>query len=1059
MLDYIRKQLASQQPTMESASQNDDAENEMIVEYAHVFQELDDLSVEGADAHRTRSLELDIPLENDIELDTIEMNIADGRVMDIPMDAVATTEAFAETMRTYADFYMEACQHVQPFAREDEYNLEERRIAYAKKQYDAYHAKIVQEGLFGFDKIKLNDSRVPATMLVDFGPLKGNEQKHYVVKLPVFFQVDKKSRIVQSQLDAINRFNERDPFVHIAEPLVEQLTSMGVKATRENIWDIATPKKLMIPVPKDTYVVLVAFEVEGYSRDVYMGWELPRTKSQRSSEAKGLKTYPHEKATSIVKSNSFIDKKSFVNESYVVSHEPTRELSRWNQDDIYQESITSRRKHNNAGFAGAFVGSTAGTLIAGIPGSFIGSALGYILSKSINAIVVKHQYDKIISKGFLDDVKAIAKFLKKHPDGINKKDYKKFETRIRELAGDCMMLIDELTTDDTKKHKTVHLATNDINVLKNMRGACAAIIREMDQDTDQLSNECMKSFLKALNDICDAFFVDKSKSGLNDVNYSDDDDDDDVDVETVTQESVKSQYADDKHTMDDALTIGTIGGGAAGAGIGLAAGHTVLTTGIGGVTGAAIGLLIGAFAGSRVKKRFTKIVADGFKDDILAYDKFLKKHPDGINKKDYKKFKFILSDLRDDAIFMINSVDSRVNGSDVNSINLTKKDSELAEELRDKCGDIVAEINKKQEQLSIDAISDLNKTLTKICDYYFITGRTTDDGVKQESYMYQEAIDFGYPDETTEAANKNQPATNGTNEPPVDDMAAKEPTVSVDDNNADGLTADVSTDGLTDTNTASKNPEQTNDVSAQIAEKIDEKTSENKGLDNIDDINLDDVPTDDASLNADMGNTTDSLDNSIDDLDTSAGLDDTPMGDPTTLDLDSMSIDDIMTQAAEKLKSMPIEQVKQFLSDGMGGMDDTSGMDASMQTEAFQQEGALFITPKTVKNDLAEAIRGCLGALNSTGSLNDIIHGFKKHGKRLNRVLGKAIKFTKVFTEDQIQHMTKLMSALVKLQTGLRPTNSTEETEAVKTLIHDFTSEAVIVGKFVEDSDTTTSES
>lgn len=676
MLDYIKQRIAEQQASVPSFDDHEDVENQMIVECAAIFQELDDLSVEGADAHRTRSLELDIPIENDIELDTIEFNLTDGRVVDIPMDAVVNQEHFAESMKSYAEFYMEACNVVQPYMREDEYHLEERRVAYAKKHFDVYQEQMIQEGLFGFDKIKLDDPRVPTNVMVDFGPMKEGASQHYVVKLPVFFEVDKKHCVVQAQLDAVTQLQNHNPFEKIAEPLIDALKNKhGIDLGKKTLWDIATPQKLLVPVPKDSYVVMVAFDVEGVSELVYMGWYLARKKSERSYDKHML--YPPEKCESLAKRLDFSNKKEFVKESYVESTPVERPLpSRWDNSEFY---------------------------------------------------------------------------------------------------------------------------------------------------------------------------------------------------------------------------------------------------------------------------------------------------------------------------------------------------------------------------------------------------------------MYQEAIDFGYPDESTEAANKNQPADVAPPDPNADNM--NQPTVSVDQN----ATPDVNTTDAPPTEntpgepvdasaTDDKVPVETNDVSDQIAQKIsDETTNNDQG--NLDaDMNLDDINTDmgdPSSTTPDVGDmsSTDSIDNSLNDLDmSSTDSTDVPMGDPSTMDINSMSIDDIMTQAAEKLKSMPIEQVKQFLADGAGGMDTSStdmGMDDTSMTESYYQQEAFFITKKNVKNELDVALRACLGTLNdSEKSLTQIIADFKKNGKKLNRVLGKALKMKEVFNENQMEHLNKLNTALLKLQTGLKPTNSTEETAAVKGLIKAFTDEAVIVGKMLETPTTseTTSE-
>ena len=223
--------------------------------------------------------------------------------------------------------------------------------------------------------------------------------------------------------------------------------------------------------------------------------------------------------------------------------------------------------------------------------------------------------------------------------------------------------------------------------------------------------------------------------------------------------------------------------------------------------------------------------------------------------------------------------------------------------------------------------------------------------------IIQEAIDFGYPDETSESAKQNQPSVDAASTPNNDPSA---PTVNADasqDPNADvpapddGSNADNMSQSPTDdpnaqppTDDANKEQVDTNDVSDQIAEKVsDELNTDNQdtGADANGDISIDDTNLGDTDSTNDMSpNSGDdafgNIDNSLDDLDnTNPSSNDTAMGDPANMDINSMSIDDIMAQAAEKLKSMPIEQVKQFLTDGTGaGMDmDTTSTD--LQQESF----------------------------------------------------------------------------------------------------------------------------
>ena len=104
MLQYIKKKIDENNVN----TNNDFDDSEMIVECAHLFQELSDLSVEGTDADSARKMVIDIPLEDDIELDSVEINIGDGRLIDIPMDA-AVQESDRTEMKTFDDFYQEAC--------------------------------------------------------------------------------------------------------------------------------------------------------------------------------------------------------------------------------------------------------------------------------------------------------------------------------------------------------------------------------------------------------------------------------------------------------------------------------------------------------------------------------------------------------------------------------------------------------------------------------------------------------------------------------------------------------------------------------------------------------------------------------------------------------------------------------------------------------------------------------------------------------------------------------------------------------------------------------------
>lgn len=179
MLDYIKKQLNvddGNSLVTESTVVNDnettdeDIENSVLLECAHLFQELDDLSETGSGA-LARNNGIDIPLEDDIEVDTVEMNLMNGNVL-VPGDASVQESAEPE-MKSYEDFYNEAYETHSRFPREDENTFLNRMKVTADKAYNAYIEQCYQEGLFDFGKIKLDDPSVAWNVTYDWGMASG----------------------------------------------------------------------------------------------------------------------------------------------------------------------------------------------------------------------------------------------------------------------------------------------------------------------------------------------------------------------------------------------------------------------------------------------------------------------------------------------------------------------------------------------------------------------------------------------------------------------------------------------------------------------------------------------------------------------------------------------------------------------------------------------------------------------------------------------------------------------------------------------------------------------
>lgn len=322
MIDYIKKQILAREEasgrSMKHAT-NDADENKLINEYAHLFQELDDISVEGTDSGKIRKMDVDIPLEDDIEIESIEMNLADGRVVDVPADA-AIQESLYKKIKTFDDFYQEAVSKFSQLPRESENRFKNRCNEYASKRFNEYSNYIIQEGLFGFDKIDINDNAVPSVATIDFGPIKRDSDQHYFVKLPVLFKTDNNKKVLKKQLASLNCFiANADAMLESGDVLLSMIRENNNVPDGTNVWDIATPTNLFVPVdPIDQYKVVIEFEIENNSDKLYLAWAVPIKSMEGSSTQNALKI-DNEPA------DNFISKRDIIRESFKIKkHVPNR---------------------------------------------------------------------------------------------------------------------------------------------------------------------------------------------------------------------------------------------------------------------------------------------------------------------------------------------------------------------------------------------------------------------------------------------------------------------------------------------------------------------------------------------------------------------------------------------------------------------------------------------------------------------------------------------------------------------------------------------------------------
>jgi hypothetical protein len=280
MFGYIKEQINAQRKSVNVTTpemQPADVPNEVITEFAHLFQELDDISEEGIDAGAERKLDLDIDLngEGDVEVETIEIGL-DGNLKDIPGDATApsvTTEY--ETMKTYDKFYAEAAEKIPRMPRESDAAYDKRVSVLADKMYEEYCVDAEEIGAFGFSKIPITDDRVPERINVNFGSMQDGSNAEFVSKVNVTFAADENHQITKKQLDSV-RLVQNGAFKNIGSSLRAYMESNYDIPSDKSVWNYCTPSAIYVPKGNgDSFCVVLEYTNEINDRREFFGWTQP----------------------------------------------------------------------------------------------------------------------------------------------------------------------------------------------------------------------------------------------------------------------------------------------------------------------------------------------------------------------------------------------------------------------------------------------------------------------------------------------------------------------------------------------------------------------------------------------------------------------------------------------------------------------------------------------------------------------------------------------------------------------------------------------------------------
>lgn len=336
MLDYIRSQINARvnENTVKTPAA-EDIPNDVIVEYAHIFQELDDVSIEGTEVDKARKMSLDIPFEDeDVEIDNIEFNLNDGRVTDVPGDA-SVQEAY-DDIKTYEKFYQETYDETTRLPRETDGMFEKRVAADAAKKYAEYCETAMEQGLFGFDDISVTDSRVPSKMNVDFGSVdEKDDSKSFFGKVKTFFATDKDHNIKKHQLDSVNLV-KNGAFSKIGKPLMAYMESKYDVPAGSSVWDVVTPMNLYVPRNNgDSFCVVLEYMNELTNKKEYFGWTRPVNDSGDSIE-----------------NMEKLNMESFVNETHYENHDVVIQEAAM-RDEVSKKRTYSRFYQEAIDFGGA----------------------------------------------------------------------------------------------------------------------------------------------------------------------------------------------------------------------------------------------------------------------------------------------------------------------------------------------------------------------------------------------------------------------------------------------------------------------------------------------------------------------------------------------------------------------------------------------------------------------------------------------------------------------------------------------------------------------------------
>jgi hypothetical protein len=263
MLDKIKNRISERVAEINDANTVDDSA--LVAEYAHIFQELDELEIKDEDDVKTTDIELPIDKGNgaieddESEINSIELNLSTGTSDVLPDASIASEYAL---MKTEADFINEAANVLSYKIDETDEEFEARKNEYAHEQFKEYRQNVLQEGAFGFSKIAAYNEDIPSFATVSFG-------EGVSVRMPIHHQVDSKGQLTRKQVESVYLAESCNMCANLMDQVVNDLRDRYSINEDVNVMESVIPSVLVTPVdPIDKHAVIVGFKSDANLGDM-----------------------------------------------------------------------------------------------------------------------------------------------------------------------------------------------------------------------------------------------------------------------------------------------------------------------------------------------------------------------------------------------------------------------------------------------------------------------------------------------------------------------------------------------------------------------------------------------------------------------------------------------------------------------------------------------------------------------------------------------------------------------------------------------------------------------